>query len=358
MSRFLNEKYRNLIPYTPGEQPQAQRLIKLNTNENPYGPSPKAAARISREEIGKLMLYPDPEAAELTEAVSEYYSVEKERVFVGNGSDEILAFSFMAFQGANRKIYYPSVSYGFYPVYSDIFGAAACPVPLAEDLTINPADYKNLDGMIVIANPNAPTGLTLETEEILEILDTNRNNPVLIDEAYVDFGAKSFVPFTEKYDNLLVVQTLSKSRSLAGSRVGFAIGSKEMIADLNTIKFSFNPYNLNRLSILAAAEAIRDREYFQMTRSKIMATRQRFTGELEKLGFTVLPSKANFVFAKSGTLSGKAYFEGLRRHNIIVRHFDKPEIRDFVRITIGKDEDMDELIRVTGELLETERAGK
>lgn len=358
MSRFLNEKYQKLVPYTPGEQPQKQRLIKLNTNENPYAPSPKAAARISQEEISKLMLYPDPQAAELISAISEFYQVEEDRIFVGNGSDEILAFSFMAFQKQNKKVYYPAVSYGFYPVYSDIFQAEACPIPLADDLSIRIEDYKNLDGTIVIANPNAPTGMALEPEEIEEILQANESNLVIIDEAYVDFGAKSCVPFLEKYDNLLVVQTLSKSRSLAGSRVGFAIGSKEVISDLNTIKFSFNPYNLNRLSILAAAEAVRDREYFEETRNKIIATRERFADEMKRLGFTVLPSKANFVFVKSDVLSGEAYFNGLRNFDIIVRHFPKPPIEDFVRITIGKDEDMDELIKATKELLRTEEVRK
>lgn len=354
MSRFLSKSYQNLVPYTPGEQPQTQRLIKLNTNENPYPPSPNIQKRLNEVEISKLMLYPDPEAMELVEAIADFYQVEKSQVFVGNGSDEILAFLFMAFQNESRKIYYPSISYGFYPVYSDVFQANACPVPLTSDLSIDPEDYKNADGTIIIANPNAPTGKALELSEIERIVKANRDNLVVIDEAYVDFGAKSCVPFTAKYDNLLVVQTLSKSRSLAGSRVGFAIGSREVIADLNTIKFSFNPYNLNRLSILAAAEAIRDREYFDMTRKKVMDTRERFTAEMEKLGFTILPSRANFVFAKSSILTGKDYFNRLRHENIIVRHFNKPLIEDYVRITIGRDEDMDELIRITEKLLQKE----
>lgn len=356
MSRFLKKQYESLEPYTPGEQPKSAGLIKLNTNENPYGPSPKVLEAVNREQVSKLMLYPDPEAAELVAAIADYYHLDKEQVMVGNGSDEVLAFSFMAFQNEESKFYFPEISYGFYKVYADIFKTRANPVPLTEDLRIDPEDYKNLDGTIIIANPNAPTGIALELQDIEEILQTNKSNLVIIDEAYIDFGAKSCVPFLQKYDNLLIVQTFSKSRSLAGGRVGFALGSRELIQDLNRIKFSFNPYNLNRLSILAAKEAICDDAYFQETRGKIMATRKSFTEKLTALGFTVLPSSANFVFAKSGSLSGKEYFTGLRERNIIVRHFEKEPIADFVRITIGREEDMEALLAATKELLE--RKGK
>lgn len=352
MSRFLKKQYESLEPYTPGEQPKVNNLIKLNTNENPYGPSPKVLEAINQAQVSKLMLYPDPEAAELVGAIADYYGLEKDQVMVGNGSDEVLAFSFMAFQNEESKFYFPETSYGFYPVYADIFQTRPNPVPLTEDLRVDPADYKNLDGTIIIANPNAPTGIALELQEIEEILTSNRSNLVIIDEAYIDFGAKSCVPFLQKYDNLLIVQTFSKSRSLAGSRVGFALGNKELIADLNRIKFSFNPYNLNRLSILAAKEAICDDAYFQETREKIIKTRRSFVEKLEALGFTVLPSSANFVFAKSDRLKGLEYFTGLRKRNIIVRHFEKEPISDFVRITIGRDEDMEALLAVTKELLE------
>lgn len=352
MSRFLKKQYESLEPYTPGEQPKVDNLIKLNTNENPYGPSPRVLKAINQAQVSKLMLYPDPEAAELVSAIAEYYGLDREQVMVGNGSDEVLAFSFMAFQNEESKFYFPEISYGFYKVYADIFQTRANPVPLTEGLRVNPEDYKNLDGTIIIANPNAPTGIALELEEIEGILESNRSNLVIIDEAYIDFGAKSCVPFLQKYDNLLIVQTFSKSRSLAGSRVGFALGSKALIEDLNRIKFSFNPYNLNRLSILAAKEAVRDDAYFQETRKKIINTRRSFTEKLEALGFTVLPSSANFVFAKSGQLSGKEYFTGLRKKNIIVRHFEKEPISDFVRITIGRDEDMEALLEATRELLE------
>lgn len=352
MSRFLNKQYECLEPYTPGEQPQIDQLIKLNTNENPYGPSPKVLEAISQVEMSKLMLYPDPQAAELVKAIAGYYSLDEKQVMVGNGSDEILAFSFMAFQNENRKVFFPDPSYGFYKVYGDVFHAKRNAIPLKEDLTIDPEDYKELDGTVIIANPNAPTGIALDLDDIEQILIANKSNLVIIDEAYIDFGAKSCVPFLQKYDNLLVIQTFSKSRSLAGSRVGFAMGSKEVIADLNRIKFSFNPYNLNRLSIRSAVEAIKDDRYFQETRAKIIKTREKFTVDLRSLGFTVLPSSANFVFAKSDRLSGKEYFTGLRERNIIVRHFEKEPISDFVRITIGKKEDMEALLKVTRMLLQ------
>ncbi len=352
MSRFLSSQLESLEPYVPGEQPQISGLIKLNTNENPYGPSPETLEAINRAEVNKLMRYPDPEARELVTAISEYYGIEQNQVMVGNGSDEILAFCFMAFQNEKRKIWYPEPSYGFYKVFGDIFHAERHPIPLTADLRVDPKKYKNLDGTIIIANPNAPTGIALNLQEIEDILRTNERNLVIIDEAYIDFGAKSCVPFLQKYDNLLVVQTFSKSRSLAGGRVGFAMGSPEVIADLNTIKFSFNPYNLNRLSILAAAAAIRDDAYFQETRKRIMRTRERFSEELKALGFHVLPSSANFVFAESDRLSGKEYFTGLREKNILVRHFEKDPVSNFVRITIGRNEDMDMLLTATKALLE------
>ncbi len=352
MSRFLSSQFKSLEPYVPGEQPKTDGLIKLNTNENPYGPSPKALEAIDQAQMSKLMLYPDPECSELTAAISEYYGIGQDQVMVGNGSDEILAFCFMAFQNENRKVWFPEPSYGFYKVYGDVFHAERNPVPLTEDLRVDPKKFKNLDGTIVIANPNAPTGIALNLQEIEDILKTNESNLVIIDEAYIDFGAKSCVPFLRKYDNLLVVQTFSKSRSLAGGRVGFAMGSRNVIADLNAIKFSFNPYNLNRLSILAAAAAMRDDDYFQKTRQSIMKTRERFSEELKKLGFHVLPSSANFVFAESDRLSGQEYFTGLREKKILVRHFEKDPVSNFVRITIGRDEDMDMLLMATRELLE------
>lgn len=352
MSRFLNKKYETLEPYTPGEQPKVLDLIKLNTNENPYGPSPKVLEVLSKSEIEKLQLYSDPEATELVEAIATNYGLQKEQVAVGNGSDEILAFAFMAFQPDNGNIYFPDPSYGFYKVYGDVFKANRKPIPLTKDLRIDPEDYKNLDGTIIIANPNAPTGIALETGVLEEIIQSNPDNLVIIDEAYVDFGAKTCVPFIEKYDNLLVIQTFSKSRSLAGSRVGFALGNKELIADLNRIKFSFNPYNLDRLAIRAAAAAMKDDAYFQKTRKQIMETREFTVAEMKKMGFDILPSSANFIFVRNEQISGKDYFDGLRENNILVRYFGKDPIRDYVRITIGKAEEMKQLLEVTAKLLE------
>ncbi|MEG0829893.1 MAG: histidinol-phosphate transaminase [Anaerovoracaceae bacterium] len=351
MSRFLKKQYENLEPYTPGEQPQNIKLIKLNTNENPYPPSPKVIQAIEGANLEDLRRYPDPGVVNLVQAIAGYYQVDTDQVMVGNGSDEVLAFAFMAFQNPEKKIYFPQISYGFYPVYGDVFGANWEGIPLTEDLRINPEDYKNLEGTIVIANPNAPTGIALTLDEIEAIVASNRENLVVIDEAYVDFGGETAIYLTQKYDNLLVIQTFSKSRSLAGSRIGFAVGSSEIISDLNKIKFSFNPYNINKLTILAATAAIKDKKYFRQTRDKIMKTRENFGKELTNLGFTVLPSSANFVFCKSNQISGLKYFTELGERNIIVRHFNKKHIRDYVRITIGREEEMVKLLEVTKAIL-------
>ena len=352
MSRFLNQKYSSLEPYTPGEQPKVNgRLIKLNTNENPYPPAPGVLEVINDEELAKLRLYSDPEASMLTEAIAENFGIAKDQVITTNGSDEILAFIFMAFQGATGKVYYPEISYSFYPVYCDVFGAEGIKVPLREDFSIDPKDYYDADGLIVITNPNAPTGMALTLNQIEDILIHNNNNLVVIDEAYVDFGAESAVKLIDKYENLLVVQTFSKSRSLAGLRIGYAMGNKEIISDLNAIKFSFNPYNLDRLAILAGVEAMKDKAYFEETCRKIIDTRESFVSEMKKMGFDILPSKANFVFATSGEISGKDYFTKLREDNIIVRYFGKEKISNYVRITIGTHEEMELLLKKTKEVL-------
>lgn len=353
MSRFLNQKYSSIEPYTPGEQPKVNgRLIKLNTNENPYPPAPGVMKVINDKELAKLRLYSDPEAADLVDAIAENFGISKDQVITTNGSDEILAFIFMAFQGASGKVYYPEISYSFYPVYCDVFGAQGVKIPLQEDFSIRPEDYYDVDGLIVITNPNAPTGMALTLDQIESILVHNINNLIVIDEAYVDFGAESAVKLIDKYDNLLVVQTFSKSRSLAGSRIGYAMGNSEIIADLNAIKFSFNPYNLDRLAILAGTEAMKDKAYFNETCRKIIDTRENFVAKMTEMGFEVLPSKANFVFATSPAISGKEYFTKLREDNIIVRYFDKPKISDYVRITIGTSEEMELLLEKTKEILE------
>jgi len=353
MSRFLSTKYNSLEPYTPGEQPRVNgRLIKLNTNENPYPPAPGVLEVINDEELAKLRLYSDPEASLLVEAIAENFKIKKNQVITANGSDEILAFIFMAFQGGSGKVYYPEISYSFYPVYCDAFGAKGVKVPLDDDFSIKPADYYDADGLIVITNPNAPTGMAFTTEQIEDILMHNRDNLVVIDEAYVDFGAESAVQLIDKYDNLLVVQTFSKSRSLAGSRIGYAMGNEEIISDLNTIKFSFNPYNLDRLAILAGVEAMKDTKYFEKTRMQIMATRESFIEEMKNMGFRILPSKANFVFAENSEISGEKYFQKLREDNIIVRHFKNDTISNYVRITIGTPEEMTLLLKKTRSILD------
>ena len=352
MSRFFSKSLESLAPYTPGEQPKEAGLIKLNTNENPFGPGPKVVEVLREQSAETLRLYPDPECRELVSAIEAYYGLSTGQAMVGNGSDELLGFAFMAYGDENKKIVFPETTYGFYPVFSTVFKAAYKTVPLKGDLTVDPADYYNAEGTVVLANPNAPTGMGLQRDQIRGILDNNPDNLVIIDEAYVDFGGESCVPLIPEYDNLLVIQTFSKSRSLAGARVGFALGNRGLIADLNRIKYSFNPYNLDRLAIRIAAAAINDKEYFEATRQEIIATREWFTAEMAKRGFTCLPSQANFIFARPETpMRGKAYFEALREQNILVRHFDKDGIEDYVRITIGTREEMERLLSATDDIL-------
>ncbi len=353
MSRFLNSKYQSMEPYTPGEQPRDRKYIKLNTNECPYAPSPKVLDAVTREETSLLRLYPDPEAKDLITALAKYYQVSEKQVMVGNGSDEILAFCYMAF--CEDGICYPSISYGFYPVFAETFGVRGTAIPLKEDFTIDINDYKNVGKSIVIANPNAPTGMSLSLAQIEEILASNPDHAVMIDEAYVDFGGESALPLLKKYNNLVVIQTFSKSRSLAGGRLGFAIASEEMIADLNKIKFSFNPYNINRLTLLAGIAAVEDVEYFKSCTARIAATREKTTQALQALGFTVLPSKTNFIFANPNEISGTEYFTALREKGVLVRHWQKAPIADFVRITIGSEEEMETFVEITKEILADEK---
>jgi histidinol-phosphate aminotransferase len=351
MSRFLNSKYEKLTPYTPGEQLQREGLIKLNTNESPFPPSPRVMEVINSAETGKLNLYPDPEAGLLTKAASKVYNIDENMIIAGNGSDELLAFSFMIFQNRNKKIYFPDISYGFYKVYAEVYGAKIRYIALGKKLKLNPDDYCNLDGMIVIANPNAQTGAAITRADIEKILSTNKNNLVLIDEAYVNFGAESSLQLIDKYDNLLVIQTFSKDRNLAGARVGLAFANEEIIADLKKIKYSFNPYNLNRLSILAGAAALEDEEYYVSCREKIKKTRERFAKEMAYFGFDIIPSLANFVLAEHYKVPGADYHMALKQRNILVRHFDEARIRDHVRITIGSEEEMAVVIEATENIL-------
>ena len=352
MSKFLSKEASRLAPYTPGEQPQDQQYVKLNTNESPFPPSPKVVKAISRAELLKLNLYSDPTCGQLVQALAKRYELQPENVLTGNGSDEILAFAFRAFCGEGKPLAYADITYGFYKSQVALFGLEAKVIPLREDFTLNVDDYMDFPGTIVIANPNAPTGMTVAREDIQRLLEADPGRVVIVDEAYVDFGAESCVPMIYRYDNLLVVQTMSKSRSLAGGRVGFALGSPELIAALNRVKYSFNPYNVNRLSIVAGAAAVEDEDYFQTCTAAIQTNRAWTVRELEALGFTVLPSQANFIFAKSDKIPGGDLYRKLKENGILVRWFDADRIRDYVRITIGSLEQMAALVDEIARLLE------
>ena len=341
MSRFLSEDLRALDPYVPGEQPRDRKYIKLNTNESPYPPPEAVLKAIRGQNMEDLRLYPDPDCTRLKETIADRYLLKPENIYVSNGSDDILNFAFMAFAGRGGRAVFPEISYGFYKVFAGRNGVRAVTVPLADDFSIRPSDYYNADGMVVIANPNAPTGLALEPEDICSILDANRNNVVLIDEAYVDFGARSSVSLTDSYDNLLVVRTFSKSRSMAGARLGFAMASPALIDDLNRIKFSTNPYDVNRLTQTAGIAAIESDSYFEKNCKAVAATRERVAAELKKRGFEVIPSVANFLFVRHPSVSGQDFYEKLREVGILVRHFGDEKIRDYNRITIGADREMD-----------------
>ena len=352
MSKFLSREAGRLAPYTPGEQPQDQQYIKLNTNESPFPPSPKVVKALSRAELLKLNLYSDPTCGQLVEAIAKRYELQPENVLTGNGSDEILAFAFRAFCGEGKPLAYADITYGFYKSQVALFGLEAKVIPLREDFTLNVDDYMDFPGTIVIANPNAPTGMTVPRSDIQRLLEADPERVVIVDEAYVDFGGESCVPMIYRYENLLVVQTMSKSRSLAGGRVGFALGSPALISALNRVKYSFNPYNVNRLSIIAGAVAVEDEPYFQTCTAAVRNNRAWTVRELEELGFTVLPSSANFIFAKSDKLPGGELYRKMKENGILVRWFDADRIRDYVRITIGSLDQMTALVDEIARLLE------
>jgi len=350
MSRFLNSKYTELEVYTPGEQPRDMKYIKLNTNESPYPPSPAVLAAVNANQAELLRLYSDPECKNLKNSIAKLYGVNPENIYLSNGSDDILNFAFMAFTEGGKAAF-PEISYGFYKVFAQLYGIECRKIPLREDFSIDPEDYCGLGCFTVIANPNAPTGRTISLEDIEKILQTNPDNVVVIDEAYVDFGGQSCYPLIKKYKNLLVVQTFSKSRSMAGARLGFAFADEELIADLKRIKFSTNPYNVNRLTLAAGEAAISENDYYMENCRRIMATREWTSAELEKLGFTVIPSKANFIFAKSGRIGGQELYEELKKRGILIRHFSDPKITDYNRITIGTDEEMAVLVNTIKNIL-------
>lgn len=338
MSQFWSEIVHQLTPYVPGEQPKIANLVKLNTNENPYGPSPKAISAMQQALGDELKLYPDPNGDVLKEAIADYYrefGIEPAQVFVGNGSDEVLAHVFCGLLKHAQPILFPDISYSFYPVYCGLYQVPFEQVPLTESFEIDPADYARPNGGIIFPNPNAPTGRLLALDAVKHMLDANPNSVVVVDEAYIDFGGESAVALINQYPNLLVVQTLSKSRSLAGLRVGLAIGQTHLIEALERVKNSFNSYPLGRMDLVGAAAAFADKAYFAETTQKIIQSREALVVELETLGFDVLPSKANFVFARHPAHDGGELAQNLRERAVIVRHFKAPRIEQFLRITIG-----------------------
>ena len=342
MKNFLSDKAKSIQPYTPGEQPKDKNYIKLNTNESPYAPSPYVKKALMESRFDDLRLYPDPNVSDLKKEIAELYNVNINNIFIGNGSDEILAFSFMAFFNRGDKVYYPNITYSFYSVYSTLFDLNEVKIPLKDDFSIDINNYKNLDAGIFIANPNAPTGLLLNPDEIEEIIINNKNNIVIIDEAYIDFAeTESAYKLINKYDNLLVIQTFSKSRSLAGIRLGFALGNENLIQGLKNIKYSFNSYTINRVSIIAGIEAVKDREYFNSTVNKVINTREKTKIKLKELGFNVLDSKSNFIFISHKNRFAEDIYLKLKDQGILVRYFKTNLIDNYIRVTIGSDNEMD-----------------
>ena len=350
MKEFWSDRIRSLVPYTPGEQPKDRQFIKLNTNENPYPPAPGVLEAIRANADASLRLYPDPEALQLRQALARAYGLEIDQIFVGNGSDEVLAFAFQAFYSQGDEIVFPDITYSFYPVYANLFGIRCRTVPLKKDFTV-PVEQMQGSRGVVIANPNAPTGIELPQSELRRILDANREVAVIVDEAYVDFGGESALPLIREYPNLLVIQTCSKSRALAGLRVGFAFGNANLIQALNCVKNSINSYTLDRLALVGATAAVEDQAYFDAQRAKVMATRARTTEELQKLGFRVLPSKTNFIFITHPTVPARKLFRGLREKGVLVRYFDQPRIDNYLRVSIGTDQEMDAFLAAVKALI-------
>ncbi|WP_321276764.1 histidinol-phosphate transaminase [Thiomicrorhabdus indica] len=351
MSQFWSQLVHTLTPYVPGEQPKVDNLIKLNTNENPYPPSPKVLAAIAEQNNEKLKLYPDPNSDLLKQAIADYHSLETNQVFVGNGSDEVLAHAFQALLKQDAPLLFPDITYSFYPVYCGLYGIDYETIPLNDQFEIQPADYQQNCGAIIFPNPNAPTGRLLKLDAIKEILEMHPNRVVLVDEAYIDFGGKSAIRLVNDYPNLLVSQTLSKSRSLAGMRVGFAVGQAHLIEALERVKNSFNSYPIDRLALYGASASFKDEEYFQDCCQKIISTRETLTNAMQEMGFEVIPSAANFVFAKHTTEDAEKLAMALRERKIIVRYFNKPRIDQYLRITIGTDEENNALIAALKEIL-------
>lgn len=351
MSRFWSPLVSLLSPYVPGEQPKIANLTKLNTNENPYGPSPKVLEAIRAEVGDNLRLYPDPDASALKQAIADYHGLQTNQVFVGNGSDEVLAFIFQALFKHDRPLLFPDVTYSFYPVYCGLYEIDYQTIPLADDFSIRIADYAKPNGGIIFPNPNAPTGRALALAEIEALLKANTDSVVVVDEAYVDFGGESAIPLVNRYPNLLVTQTLSKSRSLAGMRVGFAVGHPELIEALIRVKDSFNSYPLDRLAIVGAVASFGDEDYFQQARQAVIDSREALVAEMAQLGFETIPSTANFIFSRHPAHDAAKIAAGLRGHGVIVRHFNKPRIDQYLRITIGTPEQNNALLAALRDVL-------
>lgn len=351
MEKLWKKNLRRIDPYVPGEQSKEKNIVKLNANENPYPPSPKAAQVIKSFDTDALRFYPDANAGSLKKAIADFYSVEPENIFLGNGSDDVLAVAFQALFNSELPIVYPDLTYSFYPVWCDLFRIKYKTYPVDDSFRINVEDYKEKNGGVVIPNPNAPTSLGEGLDFVERLMEYNTDSIVIIDEAYVDFGGTSSVPLTKKYDNLLVTGTFSKSRSLAGLRIGFAIGSKELISVLEAVKNSYNSYTIDSISVKAGVESILDKEYFEETCNKIISTRQRLTDELKGLGFSVLDSQTNFVFVTHNSLSMKDMFEKLKEKGVYIRYFSLPRINNYVRITVGTDDEIDVLLKEIKEYL-------
>lgn len=351
MSREWTKNLRNIEPYVPGEQSKDKDIVKINANENPYPPSPKAAEILKSFDTNKLRFYPSANSTKLKEAIAKYYKVDVSNVFVGNGSDDVLAVAFQSFFNSEKPIVYPDLTYSFYPVWCSLFGIKYKNYPVGDDFRINPEDYKEKNGGVVIPNPNAPTSLGEGLDFVEKILNYNQDSVVVIDEAYVDFGGTSSIPLINKYENLLVTGTFSKSRSLAGLRIGFAIGSKALIDVMEAVKNSYNSYTVDSLSIEMGAASIEDDEYFKSTCKKVIKTRERVTLELEKLGFDVLDSQTNFIFVTHNRHNMKSLFEYLKTQKVFIRYFSLPRIENYVRITIGTNEEMDIFLEKTKEFI-------
>ncbi len=351
MSRFFSSRYDSLVPYTPGEQPRDMQYIKLNTNESPFPPSPSVIEALSCE-WEKLRLYSDPECTELRNELAALYGIKPSQVLFTNGSDEALNLAFMAFADEKHMLAFPDITYGFYTVFAALNNIPYEEIPLKNDFTVDVRDYINCKKTVVIANPNAPTGLCLPLDDIARIADSNPENVVIVDEAYVDFGGDSAVKLINTFENLLVIQTFSKSRSMAGARLGFAVGNERLIADLNTLKYSTNPYNVNRLTAAAGLAALKDNGYYMANCRKIIKTRGETTAALRALGFEVIDSCTNFVFARHKAIGGRELYLELKKRGILVRQFEKPRINDYIRITIGTDEQMTAFINMVKEILQ------